>query len=312
MRRMLWRTTLLIVWLTVVFNIERLDFDNGATVNLTSFFYALVAATVILLLWLPLRRRQLYLIVVGIVAFHGMVRMLLPTPLFDGIQKYLTFTEITALLVTAGLTWWLSQVLRDFEQAIEAISLPKRYSRVLSYKKLNKRINAEMGRARRHQKPLSVAMIALDPTTFNAALHQATQDVQAAMIARYVRVRVGVFLARHVRESDVVAHHDKNGVFLLLAPESQAEQTHNMLKRLASEVENEMHIRMRYSIADFPNTALTAEELLHRVKQDLQLSSDPATMLAVQSEENTIIPDRDMGMDYRTDDVRPVAQGETK
>lgn len=312
MRRMLWRTTLLIVWLTVVFNVERLDFDNGATVNLTSFFYALVAGTVILILWLPLRQRQLYLVVLGIVAFHGMVRMLLPTPLFDGIQKYLTFTEITALLVTAGLTWWLSQVMRDFEQAIEAISLPKRYSRVLSYKKLNKRINAEMGRARRHQKPLSVAMISLDPTTFKAALHQATRDVQAAMIARYVRVRVGLFLARRIRESDVVAHHDKSGGFLLLAPESPAEQTQHMLKRLASEVENEMQIHIRYSIADFPNTALTAEELLQRVKQDLQNTSDPTPVIAVQSEENTIIPDRATGMDYRTDDMRRVAQRETK
>src|SRR4029453_12193814 len=127
-----------------------------------------------------------------------------------------------------------------------------------------------MGRARRHQRPISVAMIELDPSTFEAALDQAVRDAQAAMIERYVQVRLGLFLTKQVRGTDVIAHHAEGGRFLLLAPETPSEQTSGMLKRLAREVEDQMGIRFRYSIADFPNGALTSEELLRKVAEDLQ------------------------------------------
>jgi GGDEF domain-containing protein len=127
-----------------------------------------------------------------------------------------------------------------------------------------------MGRARRHQRPISVAMIDLDPTTFEAALHQAVRDAQAALIKRYVQVRLGLFLSKHIRGTDVIAHHTEDGRFLLLAPETPSEQMQEMLKRLSREVEDQMGLRFRYGIADFPNMALTSEELLRKVTENLQ------------------------------------------
>ena len=148
--------------------------------------------------------------------------------------------------------------------------MPEGHSQLLAYDKVQERIRDEMGRARRHQRPISVAMIELDPSTFEAALHQAVRDAQAAMIERYVEVRLGVFLSKQVRGADVVAHRPEGGRFLLLAPETPSDQTSEMLKRLAREVEDQMGIRFRYSIADFPNGALTSEELLRKVAEDLQ------------------------------------------
>jgi hypothetical protein len=49
-----------------------------------------------------------------------------------------------------------------------------------------------------------------------------------------------------------------------------------MLARLARLVEEQMGIRFRYSIADFPKTALTSEELLRRVDEALQYASPAA------------------------------------
>ena len=307
MRRLLWRTTLLIVWLTLIFNIERLDFEQGAVVNLPSFFYGLAAATVLLLLWLPPSRRQLPFVVGSILVAHVASRAVLGLPLFDGVQKYLLFTELTALLVTAGLTWWLGRVVHDFEDAVAAISLPKGHARVLSPKKLDKRLQAEMGRARRHRQPLSVALLTIDPTTFQAALHQAARDVQAAMLARYVRVRVALFLGRRIRESDVIAQHTKSGDFLLVAPQTPADQAERMLERLARAVENEMQIRIQYRVADFPTTALTAEELVRHVKDDQHPVVSP--MRDGATPEHRPVPATEDGHEYRVDERRSVAEG---
>ena len=59
----------------------------------------------------------------------------------------------------------------------------------------------------------------------------------------------------------------------MLAPETPSDQTTEMLHRLAREVEDQMGIRFRFSIADFPNAALTSEELLRKVTEDLQRSA---------------------------------------
>jgi len=270
MKRMRWRTIMLVIWLTFLFNLERLDLGKQSPFNLASSVYVLAAATVMVFLAVPFRRNHMYLVATGIMGMYAAFKGLQLSSFFTGIHKYLTITEIVALLVTIGLSWLVSQALRDFRDAVEAISMPEGRAQLLSYEKVQERIHAEMGRARRHQRPISVAMIELDPSTFDATLHQAVRDAQAAMIERYVQVRLGVFLSKHVRGTDVVAHQPEGGRFLLLAPETPAEQTSGMLKRLSREVEDQMGIRFRYSIADFPNAALTSEELLRKVSEDLQ------------------------------------------
>jgi GGDEF domain-containing protein len=259
----------LVLWLTFLFNIERLDFE-GSPFNLASAVYVLAAATVGLFLLVPMKRRQVYLAAFGVMATYAAFKGLNLSTFFTGVHKYLTVTEIVALLVTIGLSWLVSQALHEFTEAVEAISMPEGRAQLLSYDKVQERIRAEMGRARRHQRPISVAMIEVDPSTFEAALHQAVRDAQAAMIERYVEVRLGVFLSKQVRGTDVIAHRPEGGRFLLLAPETPSDQTSGMLKRLAREVEDQMGIRFRYSIADFPNGALTSEELLRKVAEDLQ------------------------------------------
>ena len=135
-------------------------------------------------------------------------------------------------MITAGLTWWMSQALQRFSRCgrgdLDARGTPQ----LLSYDKVQERIRAEMGRARRHQRPISVAMIELDPSTFEAALHQAVRDAQAAMIERYVQVRLGHVLKQTGTWTDVIAHQPEGGRFLLLAPETPSDQTTGMLRRL--------------------------------------------------------------------------------
>jgi GGDEF domain-containing protein len=270
MKQMRWRISLLIIWLVILFNIERLDFERGETINLASFFYVLAAATAILFLFIPLRRVQAYLAVVNVLAAYVVLKIIYMSPFFSGVHKYLTVTEVVALCITTGLAWLVSQGLQDFEQAVEAISLPKGRPQLLDYENVHERIHAEMSRARRHQHPISVVMLELEPVTYKAALHQAVREAQTAMIKRYVQVRFGLFLTKHVRGTDVIAHYTEDGRFLLLAPESPAEHTQAMLSRLARQIDEQMGIRFRYSIADFPNAALTSEELLRRVTEDLE------------------------------------------
>jgi hypothetical protein len=174
------------------------------------------------------------------------------------------------------LAWLVNQGLQDFEQAVEAISLPKARAGLLDYEHMQERIRAEMGRARRHQHPMSVAAIELDPVSSEAALHRAVRDAQAALLKRYVQVQFGVFMTKHIRETDVIAHQDADGHFLLLAPETPSEQVEGMLARLSTQAEEHLGLRFHYNIADFPKTALTSEELVHKATEKLRSETAPS------------------------------------
>ena len=76
MKQMRWRTILLILWLALVFNLERLDFEYETVVELSYSFYVMVVATVVLFLLIPLRRRQMYLASFGVLATYAVFKAL--------------------------------------------------------------------------------------------------------------------------------------------------------------------------------------------------------------------------------------------
>jgi GGDEF domain-containing protein len=274
---MRWRITLAILWLSLLFNVERFDFEKGTNVNLASFFYMLVVATAAIFLLVPMKRRVMYGVGAGILTVYTILKFFSVVPVFQGFHKYLTITEIGALLITMALTWLVNQGLQDFEASVEAISLPKGRAGLLEYDQMQERIRTELGRARRHQHPMSLAAIELDPVTSEAALHRAIRDAQAALLKRYVQVQFGVFLSKHTRETDAVAHHNQTGQFLLLAPETPADQTESLLARLGHQVEENLGLRFRYNVADFPKTALTSEELVHKATEKLQQETETSS-----------------------------------
>src|SRR5689334_23306759 len=117
MKSMRWRIALMVLWLSLLFNIERLDIDREAAVNLSSPFYILAALAAALFLLVSLRRQYMYIAAAGILGVYTTLKVISVTPVFQGIYKYLTMTEIVALTITMGLAWLVNQGLQDFEHA---------------------------------------------------------------------------------------------------------------------------------------------------------------------------------------------------
>jgi len=133
MKSMRWRVALTVLWLSLLFNIERFDFDKGTNVNLASSFYVLAIAATALLLLIPMKQRAMYVLAGGLFVAYAVLKFVSPVPVFLGFHKYITITEIVSLLVTIGLTWLVNLGMQDFEHAVEAISLPKGREGVLEH-----------------------------------------------------------------------------------------------------------------------------------------------------------------------------------
>jgi GGDEF domain-containing protein len=262
MKCLRWYILLLVLWLALFFNIEWLDIDGQTLFSMASFVRVLAVATACLFLLVPFSRRQMYAASFGVLATYAIPEALHLSAFFQGVNKYLTITEVLALLITAALAWLVRQALHDFKQAVAAITLPEAGARLLACDQFQDRLHLEMLHARRHQHPVSLTLIEIDRSSFAAVIHQAVRDAQAAVIDRYARVRFGQFLSQQIRETDTVAMCAENGRFVLLTPKTAEEQTRELLRRMSRAAEAEMGVRLRYSIADFPNTALTSEELI--------------------------------------------------
>jgi GGDEF domain-containing protein len=269
----------------LLFNVERLDIREESVVNLASFVYVLAAATAALFLLVPLRRQHVLVVSVGVLGTYVALKLLAPSPILAGVHKYLTITEITSLSLIIILGWLASQAMHDFEGAVEAISLPSGGTHALSYREFRKQVRAELKRARRSQTSLSIAMLNLDPQTFDTALHQAAREAQSAMVKRYVQRRFGSFLKRCTRESDVFSHQIKGGDFALLAPNTTAAQAAHVLERLARQAEVQTGIRFHYSVADFPDAALTSDELLDTAIERIRVK--PAQLEPIEHSNET-------------------------
>lgn len=289
MKQLRWRFGALVIWLVLIFNIERLNLYNGTTetsINVASFVYVLVALTAVATL-LATRWRQIALLAgLAFVIYVG-IKLIHTNPIFGGIHTYITITEVLALLGTVALTGLVGRSMRDFERAVEAISMPASNERLLVAKKAPSRISIEMRRARRHGRPISAISISVDPKTFEATLHQAVKEVQTAMVEQYAKVRLGQFLAQRVRETDMVVQQNQPGRFLVLAPETTAENSRAFMNRLERESFDQLGLRFHYGIADFPGAALTSEDLMLRSEEALrttmQQSEDtPASVPAAQ------------------------------
>jgi hypothetical protein len=275
MRYLRLRFVVLIIWLLGLFGFERLNLGlaNDSALNLASWVYVLAGCAAIFVLLVPNRRWVLPTVSIATVLAYVTLRALEPVPLIAGLYKFVTVTELLALTMSIGLSWWVSIAIADFYGAVEAISMPEGYGQLLKYEAISERMQLELGRARRHQRPVSMAVVELDSSTVSESFHEAVRAAQASMHERYMMVQAGVFLSRHLRETDVVSLDERSGRFVLLLPETSSVQTDTLLRRLAQQLESTWGMRFRYSMADFPNDALTTEELLRSAGQNLREAS---------------------------------------
>jgi GGDEF domain-containing protein len=123
--------------------------------------------------------------------------------------------------------------------------------------------------SRRRQRPLSLVVLQADPSSMNMMMHRLVQDVQRLMMQRYLLVSITRVLSRHTRRTDIIIEGQQPGRLVLLAPETTGEQAIALGERLTRVAQERMGIDANYSVASFPEQALTYEELLNVAEQRL-------------------------------------------
>lgn len=269
----------LVIWLTVFFNIERLDIGGNDTINLDSGVYLVAVVAMILPLISFFQQRSVLFTLVPTLMLLALVLVISPSQDLGDFYTYITLVEITMLTVLAVLGHRVGQSLAEFRRAVEIVTLKDSTSRLYDLARANELVRTEMSSSRRTQRPLSLLIFQADASSLNMMMHRFVQDLQRSMMQRYVLAMTARVLSRNLRRTDLIIEDGKPGRLVLVTPDTPGESAMLLGQRLVQLVQDQLGITARYGTASFPDQALTFDELLdvaeHRLRDDQHAGDDP-------------------------------------
>ncbi|GAP14508.1 protein containg FOG: GGDEF domain [Longilinea arvoryzae] len=269
----------LLLYLTFVFNLERLEWKAGIDgVGIHTFVYLLVILSVSVILLLSRARHYsifLHLFSWSFAYFALRLTAFNDSPIFSGMDTYVTITELAILLVAIVIAYQCAQQLHKFESFIEEVYLPARDRRIRQPHTARDEINTEFIRSRRHQHPLTLVAISPTVKTDGSGIKIAVDEIQRHMVNRFITASVAKIITTEARRTDmIISQSDENGLFFVLCPETKGDDSVALAERIRAAAMEHLGISVNYGIASFPDEALTYEELAKRAEQHLHLNSD--------------------------------------
>jgi hypothetical protein len=271
MRRLQGSISYLLIHLTILFNIERLDLDGKDTIDLATPLYALTILAVIMILSLKgLRILPLPALAALWGAIYFVMKLILTSdrPLVGGVYTYLTFTELALFLLAVFLAQKLALNLEEFEEAKKIFSFAN-IAKIKRVEEAQEEIQTEIYRSRRFQRPLSVIVLEQDANKLQENINKAVQDVQHSLMKEYISAMVARELSAQLRQTDILLEHDKKGRLVILSPDTDSDGINAFIHRLRLLAGNDL-FAVNFGAATFPHHALTFEQLLEQAELNLQ------------------------------------------
>lgn len=245
-------------WLLLFYNIERLD----ETINLASFLYLLIPFSVVLILLFPrlLVGKSSRYVMGGLILVAILLKWLLGYPIVEtGLA--ITIAELSFIIINLLLLKPLAQIVIDVEDMMakltfRQIGLPPRLLESIDTEELYR----ELKRCRRFQHPVVLLHVETDGEISDEALKTIMKELNKSIVERYMQARVAKLLSEDLRDSDLIAQHE-NG-FIILMPETKADEIDDLLRMIRHEAVNQLHISLKIGVSSFPDEALTLGGLI--------------------------------------------------
>ncbi len=140
--------------------------------------------------------------------------------------------------------------------------LLSKLARIPSYREALPDFDAEVTRARRYQRPLSVLVLrcVLGKNGSNGSSGEHADPSYPDMIS----LLLGAILPDWIRETDLVAYDAAAGRYVILMPELTKSQAERAVRRLNELLRARVATPTSVGIAEFPGDGLTLEEIVAR------------------------------------------------
>jgi hypothetical protein len=274
-----------VLTLAALFAVGRVDFEGFNLDNTPAGLLLLVTAGVLVIVATPrFARVSSAGLAGGAVLTYLLVKTWIAEPPSGLYNAWVLATTVEAIL-TAATVLFAQQIttrMNEFEDAVANITVGE-MSRVKSIDSVAEDISIEMSRARRHERPLTVTVLTVDPEVMQGSLHQIVQAVQRSMLERYVLSGIARLAAQKSRRGDIIVQDQANNRVIILSPEASPDQIESLAGRLRSTAYRSLGLPVRYGCAGFPQQALTFDDLVEQATREAHQSvRDPLMVQSLQ------------------------------
>ncbi|MCJ7725500.1 MAG: GGDEF domain-containing protein, partial [Acidimicrobiia bacterium] len=176
--------------------------------------------------------------------------------------------ETAFVILAAALSHRLANALEQLDSAIHSVVFGESPALPLDGRRAANEILGEMARSRRHRRPLSVTVLALDPTSLELAIDSADEEVQRAVRSRYVHGKIAQTIADQLRRSDLLFEDPATGHFVVVSPETSSDGTSLLVERIGRAIQP-TSVKLSSGHATFPDNAVTFEQLVERAQEQM-------------------------------------------
>jgi hypothetical protein len=289
-----------IVWLFLLYNVERLQ----DPIHVAAFVYPFTAASALWVLATPLPRLPLFWWMVLPLPAYLALKAGLGHPL-AGAGLPLTVTEIFAIELTILIARQVARTLADFRETASRLIVGAEPSATTAFDDGQAEIYRELRRARRYQRPLSLLSIAVGDGTPRASHDRLLEELQRENLERYTLAQLGRLLAERTKDSDLITRRNEH--FVALLPETRREAAEEIARRLATEAAEKLGLTLHVGLSSFPDEEVTFEKLLERAESD-QRRIEPAFRVVDEGAEP--VPGPRLVVEARADAVGQAGEGE--
>jgi GGDEF domain-containing protein len=267
--------------LTVFFNIEKVSerFTSGAVeqagINFQTFVYVLGLLAVLAVLSIPLLWRAGVALALAVwLAIYLIAKLVLNRfdllTIIGGNHAYLTFTELGMVAILIWRAHSVARLLHDFEEAVRNITFADVSRRVKKLEEAEDDIQVELIRSRRHHHPLTVMVVEPERESIQVALNRTVEEVQKAMMSRYVTTSLARVVSSQLRRTDLVIDQRDKNRFIIVSPDTTAANSTMLADRIQAAAAVQLGVLVSCGVASFPDEALTFEELVQQAKTNLR------------------------------------------
>lgn len=254
---------LLLIMLTLFFNIERLNWNGTENpVNIQTFTYVLaIGAVVAALLNSPLNRTTAVVPLTFWFALYFLLKFFAFTshPLSEGTNSYLLITEITFLAALTTLAHAVSKNLKEVEKAVQDNTLANGLD-FITVAHAQNIIHSELTRSRHYNRELSMITVEVEPTSID--VNDMVREMQSAFAQRYAVTRVAQEIRSQLRETDQVFLGNKPNQVVILCPETGRTDSETIFNQIQPLVLSHVDVKLNYGVATFPDNGVTLNGLL--------------------------------------------------
>jgi GGDEF domain-containing protein len=173
--------------------------------------------------------------------------------------------QLLLLLISAGLAYDVGKRIAQVDKAMDGLSASAYPNRVREIQSSREIITTEITRSRRYHHPLVVLSLRLSSWEGNGTDLKRYDSLERDMIKRFAVAKVSQILSELARSTDIILR-DKEGEYVLLCPETNLKAASVLAKRIEAAVDESLNSKIEWGSAEFPDEALTFEDLLQTAR----------------------------------------------